>query len=295
MGSLGFLAGPPIIGFLADADHAAVGALAADPRRRRPCSPWRAARPGPARRPARRGRASPSRCRCRDVRRGDLRPRRRARRLDGRHQPRLGPLGRAPRAGRRGDPGRQPRPPRPRGGRRPRRAGPARGGGGVPARRRGRATPRASTPCRAPPRCSRCRRRDRDLVRRPLARARLAAAGLGVPAVLVTADKVANGKPAPDAYLLAAERLGVDPAACLVLEDAPRGVAAGRAAGMTVWAVATTHARADLDGRGRRPPRPPRRAPSGQRPSSPGQRPSPRPRAARSVRRRAAGRPRASR
>ena len=80
----------------------------------------------------------------------------------------------------------------------------------------------------------------------PLARARLAAAGLGVPAVLVTADQVANGKPAPDSYLLAAERLGVDPAACLVLEDAPSGVAAGRAAGMTVWAVATTHAPADL-------------------------------------------------
>ena len=43
-----------------------------------------------------------------------------------------------------------------------------------------------------------------------------------------------SGKPAPDPYLLAAERLGVDPAACLVLEDAPSGVAAGRAAGMTV-------------------------------------------------------------
>ncbi len=75
----------------------------------------------------------------------------------------------------------------------------------------------------------------------PLAHARLAAAGLDVPEVLVSADQVARGKPAPDPYLLAAERLGVDPAACLVLEDAPSGVAAGRAAGMTVWAVATTH------------------------------------------------------
>ena len=80
----------------------------------------------------------------------------------------------------------------------------------------------------------------------PLARARLSAAGLGAPAVLVTADQVAHGKPAPDSYLLAAERLGVDPAGCLVLEDAPSGVAAGRAAGMTVWAVTTTHAPADL-------------------------------------------------
>ena len=75
----------------------------------------------------------------------------------------------------------------------------------------------------------------------PLARARLAAAGLPEPEVLVTADQVENGKPAPDPYLLAAERLGVDPAACVVFEDAPAGIAAGRAAGMTVWAVTTTH------------------------------------------------------
>jgi sugar-phosphatase len=80
----------------------------------------------------------------------------------------------------------------------------------------------------------------------PLARARLAAAGLAAPGVLVTADQVAHGKPAPDPYLLAAERLGVDPARCLVLEDAPSGIASGRAAGMTVWAVATTHEPAAL-------------------------------------------------
>jgi len=80
----------------------------------------------------------------------------------------------------------------------------------------------------------------------PLARARLAAAGLVAPPVLVTSDQVAHGKPAPDPYLLAAERLGVDPAACLVLEDAPSGIAAGRAAGMTVWAVTTTHAPEEL-------------------------------------------------
>jgi mannitol-1-/sugar-/sorbitol-6-phosphatase len=80
----------------------------------------------------------------------------------------------------------------------------------------------------------------------PLARVRLAAAGLEPPEVLVTSDEVVRGKPAPDAYLLAAERLGVDPAACLVLEDAPSGVAAGRAAGMTVWAVTTTHAAEEL-------------------------------------------------
>jgi sugar-phosphatase len=75
-----------------------------------------------------------------------------------------------------------------------------------------------------------------------LARARLAAAGLPEPAVLVTADQVERGKPAPDPYLLGAERLGVAAADCIVLEDAPAGIAAGRAAGMTVWAVSTTHA-----------------------------------------------------
>jgi sugar-phosphatase len=85
----------------------------------------------------------------------------------------------------------------------------------------------------------------------PLARARLAAARLPVPDVLVTADQVERGKPAPDPYLLAAERLGVDPAACLVFEDAPAGIAAARAAGMTVWAVTTTHEARALDGAAR--------------------------------------------
>jgi mannitol-1-/sugar-/sorbitol-6-phosphatase len=80
----------------------------------------------------------------------------------------------------------------------------------------------------------------------PLARVRLAAGGLPRPDVLVSADEVARGKPAPDPYLLAAERLGADPAGCLVIEDAPSGIAAGRAAGMTVWAVTTTHAAAEL-------------------------------------------------
>ena len=82
----------------------------------------------------------------------------------------------------------------------------------------------------------------------PLAHARLAAAGLPVPDVLVSFDQVARGKPAPDPFLLAAERLGADPARCLVLEDAPAGIAAARAAGRTVWAVATTHPPAELEG-----------------------------------------------
>jgi sugar-phosphatase len=75
---------------------------------------------------------------------------------------------------------------------------------------------------------------------RPLAVARLRAAGLPVPDVLVTADDVTDGKPDPAGYLRAAALLGVDPAHSLVLEDAPAGVDAGLAAGMTVVAVLTT-------------------------------------------------------
>ena len=68
-----------------------------------------------------------------------------------------------------------------------------------------------------------------------------ARAGLPVPAVLVTAEEVDDGKPDPAGYLRAAELLGVDPAHSIVLEDAPAGVEAGRAAGMTVIAVLTTN------------------------------------------------------
>jgi mannitol-1-/sugar-/sorbitol-6-phosphatase len=71
---------------------------------------------------------------------------------------------------------------------------------------------------------------------RPLADARIAAVGLEPP-VLVTASDTAVGKPAPDPYLEAARRLGVDPADCLVIEDAPAGIVAGRAAGMATLAV----------------------------------------------------------
>ena len=55
--------------------------------------------------------------------------------------------------------------------------------------------------------------------------------------VVVSSDEVAHGKPAPDVYLEAARRLGVDPGACLVVEDSYNGVLAARAAGMTVVLV----------------------------------------------------------
>ncbi len=80
----------------------------------------------------------------------------------------------------------------------------------------------------------------------PLATARLRAAGLAAPRVLVTPERLRSGKPDPEGYLLAARELGADPADCVVLEDAPAGVAAGRAAGMHVVAVLTTHAADDL-------------------------------------------------
>lgn len=76
---------------------------------------------------------------------------------------------------------------------------------------------------------------------RALARARIAATHLAAPAEVVTADDTQRGKPAPDPYLLAARRLGTDPADCLVVEDAPSGIAAARAAGCATLAVATTH------------------------------------------------------
>jgi HAD superfamily hydrolase (TIGR01509 family) len=76
---------------------------------------------------------------------------------------------------------------------------------------------------------------------RALAISRLRAAGLPVPEVLVTAEEVDHGKPHPAGYLRAAELLGIDPAHSVVLEDAPAGVEAGRAAGMTVIAVLTTN------------------------------------------------------
>jgi HAD superfamily hydrolase (TIGR01509 family) len=63
-----------------------------------------------------------------------------------------------------------------------------------------------------------------------LAKARLEAAGIRPP-LLFTFEDVTKGKPDPEGYLLAAKALGVDPAACLVVEDSEPGLAAGRAAG----------------------------------------------------------------
>lgn len=75
---------------------------------------------------------------------------------------------------------------------------------------------------------------------------RLKGAGLPIPPVLIGADDVVNGKPDPEGFLTAAVTLGADPARCVVVEDAPAGVTAGRRAGMFVVAVTTTHSAAEL-------------------------------------------------
>jgi len=77
---------------------------------------------------------------------------------------------------------------------------------------------------------------------RELAARRLAAVGLELPASAISSEDIARGKPAPDGYRLAAARLGANPQACLVVEDAPPGIRAGKAAGARVLALTTTHA-----------------------------------------------------
>lgn len=74
-----------------------------------------------------------------------------------------------------------------------------------------------------------------------LASARIAAAGLPTPPVLITADDVIEGKPSPLPYLLAAERLGSRPDHSIAFEDAPAGLASARAAGCWTIAVESTH------------------------------------------------------
>ncbi len=81
---------------------------------------------------------------------------------------------------------------------------------------------------------------------RLIARQWLAQAGLPEPAALVTVDDIRNGKPSPDPYLRAAELLGRETRRCLVIEDAPAGISAGKAAGATVLAVLTSHGREDV-------------------------------------------------
>jgi mannitol-1-/sugar-/sorbitol-6-phosphatase len=79
---------------------------------------------------------------------------------------------------------------------------------------------------------------------REVATARLVAAAIPLPRVMITAESIERGKPDPDCYLKGAQALGVDPSGCVVVEDAPIGATAARAAGMRLIALTTTH-RAD--------------------------------------------------
>jgi mannitol-1-/sugar-/sorbitol-6-phosphatase len=83
-----------------------------------------------------------------------------------------------------------------------------------------------------------------------LVKARLIRARLPIPIVLVTADDVRNGKPSPEPYLVGAKRLGLDVEKCVVVEDAPAGVEAGKKAGMRVIGITSTHNRDELLAKG---------------------------------------------
>src|ERR1700722_10750738 len=80
-----------------------------------------------------------------------------------------------------------------------------------------------------------------------LARVRLVPAGISVPEKLATADKVRRGKPDPEPFLAGAALLGVAPPECVVFQDSPSGVAAGRAAGCIVVATTFSHSAESLD------------------------------------------------
>jgi len=75
---------------------------------------------------------------------------------------------------------------------------------------------------------------------RALALVRLRAAGLPIPAQMVTANDIVNGKPSPEPYLKGAELFGLAAADCAVVEDAPAGIRSGKAAGARVIALQTT-------------------------------------------------------
>ena len=81
---------------------------------------------------------------------------------------------------------------------------------------------------------------------RELAMVRLRIAGLPGPPVLIAAEDVGAGKPDPEPYLTAAARLGADPDACVVFQDAPAGILSASTAGMQVIALTTSHPASEL-------------------------------------------------
>jgi len=83
---------------------------------------------------------------------------------------------------------------------------------------------------------------------RALATFRMGCARLPLPEVLISGDDVSKGKPDPEGCLKAASRLGVQPERCIVVEDSPAGILAGRRAGMNILGVTTTFAAEKLLG-----------------------------------------------
>jgi len=81
---------------------------------------------------------------------------------------------------------------------------------------------------------------------REFAEIRLQDAKLPVPRILVSAEDVSKGKPEPEPYLKGAQLMKLDPAECIVIEDAPNGIRASKAAGIRVIGVGTTYPVADL-------------------------------------------------
>jgi len=81
---------------------------------------------------------------------------------------------------------------------------------------------------------------------RRLAEVRIRAAGLPLPKHLITSTDVQHGKPDPEPYIKAAKILGLAPADCMVVEDAPAGIRSGKAAGARVLALRTTAPDAEL-------------------------------------------------
>jgi sugar-phosphatase len=82
---------------------------------------------------------------------------------------------------------------------------------------------------------------------RRLAEVRLRAAGLPVPKTMITSSEVKIGKPDPEPYLKAAAKLGFAASDCIVVEDTPAGIRAGKAAGASVIAFLTTLTRRNLE------------------------------------------------
>jgi len=80
-----------------------------------------------------------------------------------------------------------------------------------------------------------------------LARVRMSTGGIPAPAQLITAEQVKRGKPDPEPFLAGAALLDVAPADCVVFEDSPSGVAAGRAAGCIVIATTFSHSAESLN------------------------------------------------